>query len=237
MMWLREMLGLISAVMDDKIKMKIIVTVIFVAFFAIVAKPQGMVLSTAYNTNSTEGNFFGTWNFSFSTNDFTPNNNNNNASNMGMWGTTSCSMSFTDAASGSIILLNFQVGGIENANSFGVRSSININDPNYGAVAGGIGDGGGNQNQESTTLIYPGKSANQNNNQNQDSFFFYSWNRGVGGNGQVNLTESITFDGVNGAGGGTWAVVYPVPEPATVLQFAAGGLCLCAAGYFRRRRK
>jgi len=215
--------------------MKKVAVAIVILLFTIATRSQGIVVSSAFNTNSPEGDFSGTWSFSFSTNDFTPAGGSN--PNSGQWAAVTSSMSFTDAVSGSVISVSFTVGGIESQNEFGFRSTINVNDPNLGAVFGGVGDSGGSGYQESTTLVYPGSSASLTNFNNQDVFYFYSPQQGSGGHGQVNRNDNLIFDGSYGSGGGTWSVVYPVPEPATAWEIGIGVICLCAArfSHFGRR--
>ena len=215
--------------------MKQIVAVIVFVLFAIAARSQGIVVSTAFNTNSTEGDYFGTWSFSFSTNDFTP-AGGGQSPRVGQWGVVSSSMSFTDAVSGAVISVSFTVGGIESPNEFGFRSSINVDDPALGTVFGGIGDSGGGGYQESTTLVYPGSPASLTNFNSQDIFHFYSPQQGMGGQGQVDRIDNLIFNGVYGAGGGTWAISYPVPEPATVWEIGIGAIGLCVARFSRFRR-
>ena len=213
---------------------KIAVAIIF-SFLAIAARPQGMAISSTFSTSSTEGNFFGTWSFSFSTNSFTP-AGGGQPPTVGQWGIASTSMTFTDAASGSIISLYFSVGGIESPNEFGVRSTINVTDPAFGTVIGGLGDAGGDGYQENTTLIYPGHSTSLTNFNNQDTFHYYSPKTGSGGQGNVNRNDNLNFNGILGGGGGTWYISYPVPEPSITWQAAVGGALLCLARFVHRRR-
>jgi hypothetical protein len=217
----------------NKIKMKKLSTGILFLFLVISVKVQGMTFSSTLNTNSTEGNYYGTMDFSFSTSDY-------------WYGHYYSDQSFTDPASGVQIGIE-SVGGLaDGPDDVELLIEISLNDPYIGVVQSqlsgygqgstffgyDLGSGGVLYLGQPTAIGYAGGGSDS----------YYSWS--LNATGTVSFGYSMTgyFDGTSGSATGSWFFDYSAPqivsapEPAVTLQLALGGCCLWLARARQRRR-
>jgi hypothetical protein len=214
--------------------MKKIPICIVCLFLALGVKVQGMTFYSTLNTNSTEGNYYGTMYFSFSTSD-------------NWYGTYSgVGSNYTDAITGTQISIDYAGGLAEGPNDCQLLVEMGVIDPYIGRVtADSLGNsdytfagwddssGGVLQSGQSTAIRYAGGGSDN----------YYSWT--LNATGTVSFGYSLTgyFDGTSGSATGSWFFDYTVPpsivstpEPAVTLQLALGGCCLLFARVRQRRR-
>jgi hypothetical protein len=225
--------------------MKQISIYILFLFLAINVKVQGMTLYSTFNTNSTEGNYYGALYFSFSSTN-SSDYGYNATSGYGIWHGISDSQTFTDLLSGVQIEVGLVAGLAESPNELNLLVEIGVIDPALGSVQSQLGGYPGNtfsDNEEFGGYYVVGQPSNYPYSYNwSDTASYYSYALNMSGTVTFGITLPYNWDGTSGSDVGSWYFDYTVPpivsapEPAVTLQLALGGCCLWLARARKRRR-